>query len=231
MIYRYINMEQLSREPEAGRLLGWVLAANDLALTFYLQDHFQKMISDMHIREFVVGSRLYVDRLMCAQTYEAICMAPVCQSLILFKRCIAAHQPAVEAFQRMLKLNEEPLPDEHKALLNLLRRVRDKGTFHYYSKRDKNVASWLQEALELRSAAGITRGTMIHSADHLFTRFAFADDVFAEVFFRKILQTDTENQTLEQEIVRLSEVLTEAASDVRVVGDTIGKELLHRYPA
>jgi len=224
-------MEQLSQQSDAGRVLGWVIAANDLALTFYLQEHFHKLIENMHIREFTVGSQLYIDRLMCAQANEAILMAPLCRNSALFRQCIATHTLAEEAFERLLKLNQDPVPDESKDLAQLLSRVRNKGMFHYYSTRDRNIATWLQQAITYRARAGERRGVAIHSQDHLFTRYSFADDVFGEVFFRKILQANiSDEQTVHHEIVRLSTLLVDAASDVRVVGDTVGKALVERFP-
>lgn len=232
MILRYINLQSLSQEQDAGRLLGWVIAANDLAMTFYLQDHFHKLMNDSELRDFVIGGRLYLDRLMCAQTISAISMAPVCRNSLLFRQCLSVHSDAEEAFERILKMNENPVQDEYKNITHLLSRVRNKGMFHYYDSRDRHVANWLQAALEKRVESGKTTGSAFFSSAAFSTRFLYADEVFGEVFFHKILEADTSNEiTLKQEIARLSRLLTDAASDVRVVGDTVGKILIDRFPA
>lgn len=230
LISRHMNMEALAKEPDAGRILGWVIAANDLALTFYLQTHFKQMSTDMHVPGFSVGSRLYIDRLMCAQTSEAILMAPVCQKSTLFTELIASYNPAEEAFQRILKLSEDPSPEKLKNLRKLLSRIRNKGTFHYYEEENTKLAVWLQEAVQHRTTLGKGVGAAVFSEDGLYDRYSFADDVFGEVFFRNILETDmTGEKTLQEQIIQLTTELTEVASDVRIVGDAVGKAMIDRF--
>lgn len=65
--------------------------------------------------------------------------------------------------------------------------------------------------------------------DEVLTRYTFADDVFDTVFLKQILQADTSNW--EEENRRLATMLVDVSSDIRVIGDTIGKELLRRFPS
>lgn len=46
---------------------------------------------------------------------------------------------------------------------------------------------WMQEHLQRRVKDGRTEGSALLSDKDWMTRYAFADDVFAEVFFREIL--------------------------------------------
>lgn len=181
MIYRYLDMDRLSKEPDVGKVLGWVMAANDLAATFYLQKHFHERNENRLLEDFYLGAGLYIDRLMCAQTIEAIAMVEVCKSSALFLRTISTHFEAEISFEKLFKLNQEefqPGKLEKSELSMILDRNRNKAMFHYYSKRDKKVATWLKKYARQRAEAGQKFGSAILCDSNLFTRYIFVDDVF-----------------------------------------------------
>lgn len=232
MIQRYLNLEQLSTQPDVGKILCWVMAANDLALTFYLQSHFAELTQQPIYSAFTIGSRLYCDRLMCAQTSEAIQMVPVSDQIDLFHKCIRTHPEAEIAFANLLQLSGDTRSDEESELVDLLSRIRNKGLFHYFNRRDRNLPSWLKTNLERRVMHDQKLGTAIFCENsNIGRRYTYADDIFQEVFFREILHMDmTNDESITSDTKRLTDKLTNAASDVRVVGDTIAFALLEMYP-
>jgi len=230
IIVDYIDMRTLSEEPHAGRVLGWVMAANDLAFTLYMQDHLKSLggnNGDLG-RLFVKASLLFVQRCMFSLAAEAVEMAALCKDSQFFKDLICTHDEAEKAFARICRLTDKPVPQDMEELAALLSRIRNKGTFHYYCKRDQNLSSWFQEAIETRARESSQPAAALIGEANALTRFTFADDVFDSVFIRHILQADTSDW--EKENRRLVSMLIDPCSDVRVIGDTIGKELLRRFP-
>ncbi|MEZ4536959.1 MAG: hypothetical protein R3D26_18480 [Cyanobacteriota/Melainabacteria group bacterium] len=132
---------KFSKEPHAGRVLGWVMAANDLAFTFYLQNHLKDLAKDSDLeRLFVKGALLSVQRLMISFGAEAVAMASLCKDSAFFKDLISTHGEAELAFARIVQLTENPVSQDLKDLADLLARIRNKGTFHYYNGRDRHLA-------------------------------------------------------------------------------------------
>lgn len=230
LIVDYIDFDKLSQEPDAGRVLGWVMAANDLAFTLYLQNHLKEIANNPDIeRLFVKGAFLTVQRSMISLAAEAVAMASLCKESAFFKALISTHDEAERAFNRIARLTENPIAQDLKELADLLGRIRNKGTFHYYNKRDPHLAQWLQKAIQARARESSQPGVALIDQDDVFTRYTFADDVFDTVFLKHILQADTSNW--EEENRRVATMLVDVSSDVRVIGDTIGKELLRRFPS
>lgn len=100
-----IDLTEFSKQPDAGLVLGWVLAANDIALTLYMQEQIKMLDDQRHIREFSLGGLNYVQRLLAAQAASALGMAPVSASSPLFNQLLSAWHEANPAFQVLLDLS------------------------------------------------------------------------------------------------------------------------------
>lgn len=225
--YRYLKLPMLANEPDIGKLLGWIMAANDLTFTFYMQEHFHSLSQDRKTRDFVTGSNLFADRLMFSLASEALAMVRPSSNSQLFMRAIATHGEAENAFERLLFLMTDN-STENQELNSMLARIRNKGTFHYYNERDPQLRQWMRSRLQCQVANGSRLGSAVFDT-HSTSRFIFVDDIFADVFFKDILLLSGEAESMSSEIRNASEKLVGVASDIRVVGDTIGKALLDWY--
>jgi hypothetical protein len=168
---------------------------------------------------------------MCAQALEAARMATKSANSPFFLELLSSYKEAETAFEKICKLNDKTLPAELSNLTSLLAVIRNKGTFHYFDHKDETLAKWLQESLLKRVSSGLKEGPAMISDDDGMTRYAFADDLYGDAFFRRILRADlSSEQALNDAIERNTTMLTDIAMDIRVVGDNLGKELLMRYP-
>lgn len=230
MIDVTIDLKALAAEPDAGIVLCWVMAANDLHLTMYLRNHFADE-TNTTTQTIRYAGRHYNDRLAIGIAAEAISMCVLSEKSAFFNSLLATNPEALQTFMKLADLERKPVSEERRAINKTLQLIRNHGMFHYFDSGKPILRDWMQWALSqhVREFTDVGRASIDNTGD--MTRFHFADDAFTMVFTRKLMECDVTDHEKSQ--ARVSEVVENVATlalDVLVVGDHVGKELLRRFP-
>jgi hypothetical protein len=225
MATQYVSYERLFEQPDIGLALCWVMVAHDLEIAFELGNQLTTQLRAVGEDSGSLNhARFYTNRLLAGHINEAVAMTVPTKSSDLVMSLINEWEPAAESFVKLLSMSQEGA--NNNTDLGVIRRVRNRGLFHYFTPQDQNLPALLHGALRRLLDGGEKIGQAQTDNDGVLRRFDFVDVIFANTFIHDLIQLN-ENKSLDD----VATVLVELARDVQTIGQPIGVGLLQRFTA
>lgn len=176
----------------------------------------------MRRASFLDDARFLVSRTLAVPVNEAVAMTLGTRQSTFVMGLIDEFGEARAAFDRLHAMAVAGYANSEE--LAVIRDMRNRGTAHYFTDRDRSLPEMLQEALNGLIADRILVGNAEVDSDNIIRRFDFVDAIYARVVTHSVWRLG------DNRVVRdVAETLVSSARDVESIGQPLGVALLHRF--
>lgn len=218
-----VDFREMAQEPDIGIALGWVMVMHDVSTLLRLQDFLTERIGRRGAsRKFLNDARFLVNRTLAIPVNEAVAMTLGTRQSTFVMGLIDEFREAREAFDRLHAMALAGYANSEE--LAVIRDMRNRGTAHYFTDRDRTLPEMLQEALNGLIATEIAVGNADVDSDEIIRRFDFVDAIYARVVTHSLWRLG-DNRPVRD----IAETLVSSARDVESIGQPVGVALLHRF--
>ncbi len=220
----FIKYSRLEQMPESGLAIAWVMVGHDLMSAFIMHIALDEKYDNPKFSEFREGTRSYIMRLMCSHAMEALPLVELTDKGYQVKALIERRAtPALEL------LREVTPSGPRKEMFEIFNRIRNRGTFHYFDHKHKVLHDWLEKAIVDVQAHGSSVGKIVRNYGGPYPdRFAFADEIFENVFTREVLHLKKPTMTRD-ELKAFGDKINEVCSAVVAVSQAVALGIEEDY--